>query len=76
MGTIKFEGELPFELVTERLPTATSEGEAVILTLSVLVPGFPPQIADIRVRLMLEHAEQLAAQIPPAVRRAQARKGW
>ena len=76
MGTIKFEGELPFELISERLPTVTSEGEAVILTLSVLVPGFPPQIADIQVRLMLEHAEQLAAQIQPAVRQAQARKGW
>jgi hypothetical protein len=53
-----------------------SEGEAVVLTLSVLMPGFPPQIVDIQVRLMLEHAEQLATQIQPAIREAQGRKAW
>lgn len=76
MGTLIFEGEPPFELVTQRLPTATCEGETIILTLSVLLPGFPVRTAEIYVRLMLEHAEQLAAQIPPAVKEAQVRKGW
>jgi hypothetical protein len=76
MGTLIFDGEPPFEVVNQRLPTATSEGETVILTLSVRLPGFPVQTAEMQVRLMLEHAEQLAAQIQPAVQRAQVRKGW
>jgi len=77
MGTITFEGDRPFKLVTQRLPTATSVGETVILTLPVFVGGFPQQqITDIQVRLMLEHAEQLAAQVQSAVREVQVRKGW
>jgi hypothetical protein len=76
MGTLIFEGEPPFEMKTQRLPTATADGETVILTLSVLLPGFPVQTVDVRVWLMLEHAEQLAAQIGPAVKQAQTKKGW
>ena len=76
MGTITIEGDRPFELVTQRLPTATSEGEIVVLTLPVFVGGFPRQVADIQVRLMLEHAEQLAAQIQLAIQQAQALKSW
>jgi hypothetical protein len=76
MGTITIEGDKPFELVTRRLPTARSEGEIVVLTLPVFVGGFPRQVADIQVRLMLEHAEQLAAQIKLAVLQAQPVKSW
>jgi hypothetical protein len=76
MGTITFEGDRPFELVTQRLPTAMSEGETVVLTLPVFVGGFPRQVADIQVRLMVEHAEQLAAQIQPTIQQAWAQKSW
>ena len=76
MGTITFEGDRPFELITKRLPTAMSEGETVVLTLPVSFGGFPDQVAEIRVRLMLEHAEQLAVQIQPAIQKAQALKNW
>jgi hypothetical protein len=76
MGTITFEGDGPFELVTQRLPMARSEGETVVLTLPVFVGDFPQQVADIQVRLMVEHAEQLVAQIQPALQQAQAQKSW
>ena len=76
MGTITFEGDRPFELVTQRLPTARSDGEIVVLTLPVFVGGFPRQVVGIQVRLMVEHAEQLVAQIQPAIQQAQAQKSW
>lgn len=76
MGEITFEGDRPFELVTQRLPTAASQGQTVVLTLPAFVGGFPEQIAHIQVRLMLEHAEQLAVQIELALRQAQSRSDW
>ncbi|HTB04240.1 MAG TPA: hypothetical protein VK804_27550 [Bradyrhizobium sp.] len=65
MGTIVFEGERPFELVTQQLPTTTAEGQTVVVTLPVFVAGFPQQTLDIQVRMSIEHAEQVAAQIQP-----------
>jgi hypothetical protein len=76
MGTVIFDGEPPFELVIQRLPVANVDGEAVILTFPIVLPGFPAQTADIRVRLMVEHAEQLLAQLQNIVQEAQVRKGW
>jgi hypothetical protein len=72
--TIIFEGPPPYELITQKLPTATSEGEIVVLTLPVFAAGFPQATADIQVRLELEHAEQLAAQLQPAVKMATVRR--
>ncbi len=76
MGTIIFDGEPPYELVVQRLPGANVDGEAVILTFPIALPGFPAQVADIRMRLMVEHAEQLLAQLQNIVQEAQVRKGW
>ena len=76
MGTIIFDGEPPYELVVQRLPGANVDGEAVILTFPIVLPGFPAQVTDIRVRLMVEHAEQLLAQLQKIVQEAQVRKGW
>lgn len=75
MGTIICEGEPPFELVTQQLPTASSEGDIVVLTLAVFAAGFPANTADIQVRLTIEHAEQLAAQLQPAMKMANVRRG-
>jgi hypothetical protein len=63
----------PFELITQRLPTATAEDKTVVLTLSVFAAGFPQATAELQVRLGLAHAEQLAAQMQPAVKMAQVR---
>lgn len=71
--SIIFEGPPPYELVTQRLPTATSEGDIVVLTLAVFAAGFPQATVELQVRLELAHAEQLAAQIQPAVKMAQVR---
>jgi hypothetical protein len=65
----------PFELLVQRPPTATSEGEIVVVILPVFAAAFPQAIADIQVRLELEHAQQLAAQLQPAVRMAEVRSG-
>ena len=72
---IIFEGLSPFELITQKPPTASCEDETVVLTLPVFVPGDGRQATvDIRVSLALEHAEQLAAQLQPAIRMATVRK--
>ena len=63
----------PFELITQRLPIATAEDKTVVLTFSVFAAGFPQATAELQARLGLAHAEQLAAQIQPAVKMAQVR---
>jgi hypothetical protein len=73
MGTITFEGQPPFALITQRLPTATSVNKTVVLTLPVFLPDAPANTVEIQVTLAVEHAEQLAAQIQPALKMAQVR---
>jgi hypothetical protein len=63
----------PFELITQKLPTASAQGEIVMLTLPVFAAGFPNSIADIQVRLELEHAQQLIAQLQLAITMARVR---
>jgi hypothetical protein len=46
-----------------------------VLILPVFVPGDPQATANIQLKLTLPHAEQLAAQLQPAVRLAQVRAG-
>jgi hypothetical protein len=67
MGTVTFEGEAPFELALQRLPTARAEGESVLVILPVFVPGEPQDTLDIRVMMAIQHAEQLFAQLQPAL---------
>lgn len=65
--TLTAQGYEPFELATRHLPTATAEDDTVLLNLPVFAAELPQQTAHIRVRLMLEHAQQLAAQLQPMV---------
>jgi hypothetical protein len=44
-----------------------------MLTLPVFAAGFPNSIADIQVRLELEHAQQLIAQLQLAITMARVR---
>jgi hypothetical protein len=75
MGTVIFEGPQPFELATRSPPIATCESKNVVLILPVAVPGAPQATANIQLKLTLRHAEQLAAQLGPALRLAQVRAG-
>jgi hypothetical protein len=72
MGTVVFEGAKPFALVMHHPPTTTAEGRIVVVTLPVLVPEFPQSTADIQVRMTMEHAAQIAAQIQAALVTAKA----
>lgn len=68
MGTIVFEGGTPFDLETQQLPTATAQDGIVVLILPVFLATAPQQTVEIRVMVQLEHAEQLWAQLDPAIR--------
>lgn len=57
----------PFELVTQRHPTTIASGETVVVTLPVFAAGLPEATQDIQVRMTIEHAEQMAAQLQPAL---------
>jgi len=77
MGTIVFQGQEPFELVLQKAPTATSDGESVAVTVPVFAAGSPVNFFNVRMPLSIQHAEQLAAQLQSALTaaRGKARKG-
>jgi hypothetical protein len=74
MGTIILEGEPPFELATQKSPIAIVEGKTIVLTLPVFADGVPHSTADIRLRMSLEHAEQLGARMLPVLVAARANR--
>jgi hypothetical protein len=71
---IIFEGSPPYELITQNPPTTTAVGEIVLVTLPVFAAGFPEATQDIELRMTIEHAEQVAAQLHPALMLARARR--
>ena len=72
MGTITFQGRSPFELEIQNMPTASAQDENVVLTLPVFAADPHRQAAEIRVILSLSQAQQIAAQLDPAMRLVQA----
>ena len=66
MGII-LEGSPPYELVTQKEPNTTAQGETVVMTLPVFAAGFPGNTQDIQLRLTIEHAEYMASQIQAAL---------
>jgi hypothetical protein len=67
MGSVVFEGQPPFELVSVRSPCATAEDGSITLTLPVFIPEAPARSAEVQVILTLEHAAGLAAQLQSAL---------
>ena len=65
-----FEGSPPYELITQQLPTTSAAGETVVMTLPVFAAGFPQATQELQVRMTIEHAEQVFAQLDPALRLA------
>ena len=64
-----FEPPQPYELVSQKEPTAVGKDGSVLVTLTVFSGATDdrPKIAELRVHLALDHAEHLAAQLQPAV---------
>jgi hypothetical protein len=70
MGTVCLTGAEPFELLTQQSATASALGGNVAVTLPVFAAEFPHQTAEVLAILSIEHAEQLADQLPLAVAQA------
>ncbi len=67
MGQIEFEGEPPFELVTQREPIAIADEGFVIVNVAVFAGGYRNSTADVQVKMTMEHAAALALQLAPAL---------
>jgi hypothetical protein len=67
MGQIDFEGEPPFELVTQSDPIAIADEGFVIVNLAVFAAGYQNATADVQVKMSMEHAAALALQLAPAL---------
>jgi hypothetical protein len=67
MGQISFDGEPPFELITQTEPIAVADEGFVIVNLAVFAAGYPNATADVQVKLTMEHAAALALQLAPAL---------
>jgi hypothetical protein len=67
MGQIAFDGEPPFELITQTEPIAIADEGFVIVNLAVFAAGYPKATADVQVKLTMEHAAALALQLAPAL---------
>ncbi len=67
MGQVGFEGEPPFELVTQHEPIALADEGLVIVNLAVFAGGYQNATADVQVKMTMEHAAALALQLAPAL---------
>ena len=63
MGSIVLQGREPFDLIAHRLATAVAESKTVAATVPIFAPGFPGNIAEIRILLNPQQAEDLARQL-------------
>jgi hypothetical protein len=71
--TLILRGPGKFDLTLQRPPTATAEGETLVLNLPVFAAGFPESTAQVEILLAIDEAEQLAAQLHAALKMARAR---
>jgi hypothetical protein len=70
MGSIVLQGREPFDLIAHRLATAVAESKIVAATVPIFAPGFPGNIAEIRILLNPQQAEDLARQLLLEAKRA------
>jgi len=75
---MSFQGQKVLELTLLRVASAHSDGETVVVTLPVSLPGTHPDGTDIRVAMSIEDAEPFADQLQTALKaaRVRARGGW
>ncbi len=67
MGQIDFEGEPPFELITQQEPIALADEGFVIVNIAVSAGGYRNATVDVQVKMTMEHAAALALQLAPAI---------
>jgi hypothetical protein len=67
VGQLGFEGEPPFELVTQREPIPIADEGFVIINLAVFAPGYQNATVDVQIKMTMEHAAALALQLAPAL---------
>ena len=72
MGHIVFRGRKPFDLVSQRLPSAIAENQIVVATLPIYATGFPGNSTEIRLLLTPHQAEDLAGQLLLEAKKARA----
>jgi hypothetical protein len=66
-GQINFDGEPPFELVTQADPIAVADEGLVIVNLTVFAAVYPKARADLQVKMTMAHGAALALQLAPAL---------
>lgn len=71
MGKVTFEfDDDPFEMVPEGTPEAVSEGQSVVVTIAVYVPGEPQRVALVRVPFTIQAANLLIGRLEDALVKA------
>jgi hypothetical protein len=73
MTDIKLVGAPPFDLPIAQSAEARAEGEIVQLILTVLSPGTPQRLAQVRVPMTWETARALGSQLGPVSMTAEIR---
>jgi hypothetical protein len=73
VGHIVVHGREPFDIIAQRLPSATAENKIVVATLPIFAPGFPGNSTEIRVLLTPHQAGDLARQLLVEAKKARGR---
>lgn len=63
MGYVLLQGREPFDLVADRLPSAVAVNGLVAATVPIYAPGLPGNVADVRILLNPQQAEDLGRQL-------------
>lgn len=65
------QGEEPFEIVLQKVPTAHAEGESVVVILPAFAPGRRANEAQVRLVMSIDQAQNTEAVVRAAVGAAQ-----
>jgi len=63
VGYVLLQGREPFDLVADRLPSAVAVNGLVAATVPIYAPGLPGNVADVRILLNPQQAEDLGRQL-------------
>ena len=70
MGHIILRGREPFDLIAHRLASAVAENGMVVASVPIFAPGVAGNVAEIRILLNPQQAEDLARQLLVEAKRA------
>ena len=70
MGYVLLQGREPFDLAADRLPSADTTNGLVTATVPIYAPGLPGNLADVRILLNPQQAEDLGRQLLLEAKRA------